>query len=87
MLFLTKNINIMELITLKTYNTEVEAELIKAYLEINGVEAFVFGNILANTYNVFNITSGGVQLKISVDDYNKATDLLAQFYENQKESD
>ena len=70
----------MELITLKIFNTEVEAELLKAYLETNGIEAFVFGNILANTYNLFNNTSGGVQLKVSENDFGKANQLMNEFY-------
>ena len=70
----------MELITLKIFNTEIEAELLKAYLETNGIEAFVFGNILANTYNLFNTTSGGVQLKVSENDFEKANELVEGFY-------
>ena len=70
----------MELITLRIFNTEVEAELLKAYLETNGIEAFVFGNILANTYNLFNNTSGGVQLKVSENDFGKANQLMNEFY-------
>lgn len=70
----------MELVTVKVYNTEVEAELVKLYLEANGVEGFVFGKILANTYNVFNMTSGGVQLKVAEDKVEKATQLLEQYY-------
>lgn len=70
----------MELITLRIFNTEVEAELLKAYLETNGIEAFVFGNILANTYNLFNNTSGGVQLKVSENDLEKANELMTEFY-------
>lgn len=70
----------MELITLRIFNTEVEAELLKAYLETNGIEAFVFGNILANTYNLFNNTSGGVQLKVSENDFEKANELMTEFY-------
>ena len=70
----------MELITLKIFNTEIEAELLKAYLETNGIEAFVFGNILANTYNLFNNTSGGVQLKVSENDFEKANELMTKFY-------
>ena len=70
----------MELITLKIFNTEVEAELLKAYLETNGIEAFVFGNILANTYNLFNNTRGGVQLKVSENDFEKANELMTEFY-------
>lgn len=70
----------MELMTLRIFNTEVEAELLKAYLETNGIEAFVFGNILANTYNLFNTTSGGVQLKVSENDFEKANELMTKFY-------
>ena len=70
----------MELITLKIFNTEIEAEMLKAYLETNGIEAFVFGNILANTYNLFNNTSGGVQLKVSENDFEKANELMTEFY-------
>lgn len=70
----------MELITLKIFNTEIEAEMLKIFLETNEVEAFVFGNILANTYNLFNATSGGVQLKISENDFEKASELMEGFY-------
>lgn len=70
----------MELMTLKIFNTEIEAEMLKAYLETNGIEAFVFGNILANTYNLFNNTSGGVQLKVSENDFEKANELMTEFY-------
>lgn len=70
----------MELMTLRIFNTEVEAELLKAYLETNGIEAFVFGNILANTYNLFNNTSGGVQLKVAEKDFEKANELMTEFY-------
>lgn len=75
----------MELITLKIFNTEVEAEMLKAFLEANNLETFVFGNILANTYNLFNITSGGVQLKVSENDLEKATELLNEFYRSKKD--
>lgn len=70
----------MELVTLKIFNTEVEAELVKLYLESEGVEAFVFGNILANTYNLFNTTSGGVQLKVHKENYENAKQLLESYF-------
>lgn len=74
------NQQIMELITLKIFNTEIEAEMLKVYLETNGVEAFVFGNIMANTFNLFNNTSEGVQLKVSENDFEKANELMTEFY-------
>ena len=78
----------MEFVTLKTFNTEIEAELIKSYLESNNIQSFIFGNILANTYNLFNTTSGGVQLKVYESDLEKAQIILTEFYENKpKQSD
>lgn len=73
----------MELITLKIFNTEIEAEMLKIFLETNNVETYVFGNILANTYNLFNTTSGGVQLKVSENDFEKANELMTQFYDKE----
>ncbi|WP_312769538.1 putative signal transducing protein [Epilithonimonas sp.] len=70
----------MELITLKIFNTEIEAEMLRIFLETNEIEAFVFGNVLANTYNLFNNTSGGVQLKVSENDFEKANELMTEFY-------
>jgi len=70
----------MELITLKIFNTEIEAEMLKVFLETNGVEAFVFGNIMANTFNLFNNTSEGVQLKVSENDFENANELVIEFY-------
>ena len=70
----------MELITLKIFNTEIEAEMLKIFLETNEVETYIFGNILANTYNLFNNTSGGVQLKVSENDFGKANQLMNEFY-------
>lgn len=75
----------MELITLKIFNTEIEAEMLKIFLETNGVEAFVFGNIMANTFNLFNNTSEGVQLKVSENDFEKANDLINEFYNKNKQ--
>ena len=70
----------MVFVTLKIFNTEIEAEMLKIFLETSGVETFVFGNILANTYNLFNTTSGGVQLKVSENDFEKANELVEGFY-------
>ena len=70
----------MELITLKIFNTEIEAELLKIFLETNNIETYVFGNILANTYNLFNNTSGGVQLKVTENHFGKANQLMNEYY-------
>ncbi len=72
----------MELVTLKVFNTEPEAQMIKAFLEANDVECFVFGNVLANTYNLFNLTSGGVQLKVAEENLDAAKQLLEDFYKH-----
>lgn len=59
---------------------EIEAEMLKIFFETNDIETYVFGNILANTYNLFNNTSGGVQLKVSENDFEKANELMNEFY-------
>lgn len=71
----------MEFQNLKIFNTEIEAEMVKAYLEAEGIPSFVFGNILANTYNLFNTTSGGVILKVYEKDYDQALALLNAYFE------
>lgn len=76
----------MELVTLKIFNTEPEAQLFKVFLEENSVETFVFGSILANTYNVFNLTSAGVHLKVREDDFEKAKILETEFYDGKEEN-
>ena len=75
----------MELVTLKIFNTEPEAQLIKAFLDANDIESFVFGNVLANTYNVFNFTSGGVQLKVLEKDLENAQILLDDYFKSSSE--
>lgn len=70
----------MELVNLKIFNTEIEAEMVKSYLEAEGVESFVFGNVLANTYNLFNTTSGGVILKVSEENLEKAQELIVRYF-------
>ena len=70
----------MELVNLKIFNTEIEAEMVKTFMETEGVETFVFGNILANTYNVFNTTSGGVILKVRAEDFDKAERVLDKYF-------
>lgn len=75
----------MELLNLKTFNTEIEAEMVKAYLEAQGVKGFVFGTVLANTYNIFNTTSGGVVLKVREIDFDKAKQLLNDYFSNNRE--
>ena len=72
--------NDMELVTLKIFNTEIEAEMLRIFLETNEIEAFVFGNIMANTFNLFNNASEGVQLKVSENDFEKANELMTEFY-------
>lgn len=70
----------MELVQVKIFNTEIEAELVKTYFEANSMDAFVFGNVLANTYNLFNTTSGGVILKVRQDDLERAQELLENYF-------
>ena len=71
----------MELVKLKIFNTEIEAEMVKAYMASEGLEVFVFGNVLANTYNLFNTTSGGVIMKVKEEGLERGEALLVQYFQ------
>ena len=70
----------MELVLVKNFNTEIEAELIKAYMESKGLMAYVFGNVLSTTYNVFDTKSGGVQLKVAAENFDRAVELIDHYF-------
>lgn len=66
----------MELITLQTFYTSFEAHLLKIKLENEGIMCFVFDDTMTGLYPIFSSPIGGVKLKISSKDYDKAEALL-----------
>lgn len=75
----------MNLVLLRTYTSEPEAEIFRVFLEENGVDGFVFNVNSAILYPMFNNTLVGVQLKVRHEDQEKARKLMAEFYPENEE--
>jgi hypothetical protein len=69
----------MELLTVNVYNTEVEAQIFKLFLEENGIEAFLFNSNSVAMYPIFNSSIGGYKLQVEREDFLRAKFLSDQF--------
>lgn len=66
----------MRLITIKEFNQEYEAYMYKNILENEGIESFVFNDLISTTYPIFNYSTGGIVLKVREQDLERATNIL-----------
>ncbi|MFP4040077.1 MAG: putative signal transducing protein [Desulfosudaceae bacterium] len=64
-----------QLVTLKVFSTEVEAEMVKGRLLSEGIEAFVFKDDCGGMYPQLRL-SQGVSLKVPSSQAARATDIL-----------
>lgn len=58
----------MELVTVKTFNTELDARIFMVRLEGEGIECFLFDDNIVGVNPLFNIAVGGVKLKVKQTD-------------------
>ena len=68
----------MELITLKTFETPIEAHILKSKLESEDIEAFVFDEHSVGVNQFLSNTIGGVKVKIKSSDSERATLILKE---------
>lgn len=66
----------MELLTLRKFNTEVEAYMVLNLLASYDLEAFIFNNMTSTAYPIFNSTIGGTELKVRKEDYDNALKII-----------
>lgn len=71
----------MDLVTLGTYNTLTEANLVKARLESDGIEALVQSDDVGSMTPTLN-TVRGVQVLVRESDRAEAMDLLERMLPN-----
>ncbi|MFO8048373.1 MAG: DUF2007 domain-containing protein [Desulfosudaceae bacterium] len=64
-----------QLVTLKVFSTEIEAEMVKGRLLSEGIEAFVFKDDCGGMYPQLRL-SQGVSLKVPSSQAARATDIL-----------
>ncbi len=68
----------MNQITIKTFNNSIDAHILMARLEDEGIECFLIGDTINSVYPSLDFTSNGVKLNIFERDYEKAVLVLKQ---------
>lgn len=66
----------MELITLRTYENPIDLHIVKARLESEGITCFVFDEHIVSVNPLYNITVGGIKLKVRENELEKAIEIL-----------
>lgn len=66
----------MSLITLKTFDNSFEAHLLKTKLESQDIRVFLFDENLVSINPLYNVTLGGIKLKVDESQWNKAEEIL-----------
>ena len=69
------------LVSLKTFNNDAEAELVKNILEDNGIDALVKADDCAGMVPFLQFGSGGVHLLVFEEDVEKAQEMLKKIEE------
>lgn len=68
----------MELVTLKTFNTPVEAHILKSRLESEDIPCFLTDENMVGLNPLYNVTIGGVKLKINKEDAERALAIVRE---------
>lgn len=68
----------MKLVTIRTFDNSIEANLVKAKLESQNIMCFLFDENIVVLNPLYNITVGGIKLKINELDIDKATAIIEE---------
>ena len=67
----------MALVTIKTFDSAIDAHLIRSKLSNDGIMSFIFDENIMSLNPLYNITVGGIKLKVPEADYEKALQILS----------
>src|SRR5687767_8025040 len=68
----------MALITVKTFDNSIDAHLLKSKFESEGIVCYLFDENTVSVNPLYNITVGGIKLKINEADLEKAQQIYAE---------
>ncbi len=68
----------MNLITLKTFDNSIDANMLKCQLELEGIQSYLKDENTITTNPLYNIALGGIKLQVLEQDYTKAKTYLDQ---------
>ncbi len=67
---------IVKLITLKSFDNPIQAHMLKSKLESEEILCFLFDENIMTLNPLYNISTGGIKLKINESDLDKAVSIL-----------
>lgn len=68
----------MEFVTLKTFDSAIDAHLVRSGLSNKGIRSFIFDENIVTLNPLYNILVGGIKLKVVKDDLERARRVLAE---------
>lgn len=66
----------MELVTLKTFENAIDAHLLRSRLSAEGITSFIFDENIMTLNPLFNMTVGGIKLKVPGVHFERAHEIL-----------
>lgn len=69
----------MKLVTVKIFDDPIEAHIMKAALENENILCFLFDENIVGIYPLYNITVGGIKLKVRTVDLTEARTLVKRY--------
>ena len=69
--------SMLELVTIFTSDNLPEIDIMKSFLESNGIKCFVANEYIVQANWLYSVATGGIQLKIRQEDVAKAKELLS----------
>lgn len=76
----------MELITLKVFDTAIEAHIFQNKLDGEGITCYIFDENIVTLDPLLNFAVGGIRLQVNKQDFEKAKEILADI-DNQPYTD
>lgn len=70
-----------KIITLKYYDTMVDATVDQGVLHANGIDCFIGNQQLVQMYPMFNEIDDGLKIIVFEEDYDNAIALLAEYHQ------
>ena len=68
----------MNLITLKTFDNSIDANMLRCQLELEGIQSYLKDENTITTNPLYNIAIGGIKLQVIEQDYLRAKTYLAE---------
>jgi DNA-directed RNA polymerase subunit RPC12/RpoP len=68
--------NQLDIITFKVFNHYIDAYIVKSKLESEEIDCLLFDEHIVTINQLYNITVGGIKLKIKASDFEKATKII-----------